>query len=329
MLAFHPMGRGHVGISRAVGVGGLSVAGRPVIFGEVLFDRFPDQSSVLGGAPFNVAWHLQGFGLDPLLISRVGDDALGKQVGQGMREWGMSTRGLQIDADHPTGAVEVSIQDGQPSFNIVPDQAYDHIDGLVALHAIGESDDALIYHGSLIARNSTSRKALAQVQQQTGLPCFIDLNLRPPWCDSAWIDSTLKTSRWIKINDNELGDVCAQPGLESDKQRLEQEARKLQQRMGADLLVVTRGAAGALLIDQAGGLISARPVPVPHMADTVGAGDAFSSVMLLGLLSGWPLEKALARAAAFAASVCGMRGATSFDSDLYASHLAEWRKADE
>ena len=36
---------------------------RAIIFGEVLFDTFPDGTAVLGGAPFNVAWHLQGFGL--------------------------------------------------------------------------------------------------------------------------------------------------------------------------------------------------------------------------------------------------------------------------
>ncbi len=53
---------------------------RPVIFGEVLYDCFPDGQAVLGGAPFNVAWHLQGFGRAPLFISRVGDDPLGHHV---------------------------------------------------------------------------------------------------------------------------------------------------------------------------------------------------------------------------------------------------------
>ena len=38
---------------------------QPLIFGEVLFDQFEDGSSVLGGAPFNVAWHLQAFGMQP------------------------------------------------------------------------------------------------------------------------------------------------------------------------------------------------------------------------------------------------------------------------
>jgi fructokinase len=105
------------------------VHGRPVVFGKVLFDRFPDDTAVLGGTPFNVAWHLQGLGHDPLFLSRVGRDGPGRQVGQAMRHWGMDTTGLQTDADYPTGAVELAFEAGQPSFDILPDQAYDHFDG--------------------------------------------------------------------------------------------------------------------------------------------------------------------------------------------------------
>ncbi len=86
----------------------------PVIFGEVLFDRFPDGNSVLGGAPFNVAWHLQAFGARPLLISSVGDDELGAEIRQTMQDWGMDDSGLQTDAAHPTGTVEVSFNAGEP-----------------------------------------------------------------------------------------------------------------------------------------------------------------------------------------------------------------------
>lgn len=47
------------------------------IFGEVLADIFPD-ATVLGGAPYNVARHLRAFQQHPVLISRVGNDALKK-----------------------------------------------------------------------------------------------------------------------------------------------------------------------------------------------------------------------------------------------------------
>ena len=79
------------------------------IFGEVLFDHFPDGRRVLGGAPFNVAWHLQAFGLRPLVITRVGADDDGAQVLQAMEAWGMDTTGVQVDEVNPTGSVRVEL----------------------------------------------------------------------------------------------------------------------------------------------------------------------------------------------------------------------------
>ena len=97
---------------------------RPVIFGEVLFDHFPDGSVVLGGAPFNVAWHLQAFGRAPLFISRVGDDPLGRRIRDIMHGWEMDASGLQLDSAHPTGSVEVRIDDELPD-GARPDLAVD------------------------------------------------------------------------------------------------------------------------------------------------------------------------------------------------------------
>jgi len=96
---------------------------RPLIFGEVLFDHFPDGSVVLGGAPFNVAWHLHAFGLKPLMVSRIGHDELGEKVEAAMRSWGMDCSGLQRDPDHPTGTVEVQFDDGEPIYEIVENVA--------------------------------------------------------------------------------------------------------------------------------------------------------------------------------------------------------------
>ena len=75
----------------------------PLIFGEVLFDCFPDGREILGGAPFNVAWNLQAFGMSPLLVSRVGDDSLGWQIQEKMKSWGMNINCLQLDPSYPTG----------------------------------------------------------------------------------------------------------------------------------------------------------------------------------------------------------------------------------
>lgn len=291
------------------------------IFGEVLFDCFPDGSNVLGGAPFNVAWHLQGLGLAPLFISRVGADDLGRQIAGRMREWGMDTAGLQQDADHPTGRVQVSLPGGQPSYEIVPGQAYDFIDRTQALAALKGRTAALLYFGTLITRNPASRSALEALRDRSGLPCFVDLNLRAPWWNEDMLQQALSSAHWLKLNDEELALVSGR--RLPDRPALAEAARELIERHGIALVIVTRGARGALAVG-AHHELEAPAATVTNLTDTVGAGDAFSAVTILGLLQGWPLDATLQRAGAFAASVCALRGATTTDHDFYHRHLEQW-----
>ena len=100
---------------------------RICIFGEVLFDHFPDGRRVLGGAPFNVAWNLCALGADPLLISRVGTDGNALSVRSAMQVWGMSMAGLQSGPEAPTGLVQVTFADGEPAYEIVHPAAWDAI----------------------------------------------------------------------------------------------------------------------------------------------------------------------------------------------------------
>ena len=99
-----------------------------LIFGELLFDQFESGETVLGGAPMNVAWHLQALGLDPTLVSRVGKDALGDRARAALRVAGLSDADIQLDEKFPTGSVQVRLKEGSPTFEIVQDVAYDHID---------------------------------------------------------------------------------------------------------------------------------------------------------------------------------------------------------
>jgi fructokinase len=294
---------------------------RPVIFGEVLFDHFPDGQRVLGGAPFNVAWHLQGFGLKPLLISRIGKDDSGTALLARMEQWGMDLRGLQIDDLHPTGKVEVRMREGGHDFDILPDQAYDYIQSEPALQLLEGNGHGLLYMGSLVSRGAVSRASLDSLLRKLRLPIFVDINLRPPWWNLARVEAMLARARWAKLNDDELRELVGRP-LQNDEERQAQ-AEILRTRFDLELVILTLGARGADFFS-AGSRLHGEPVPVETLVDTVGAGDAFSAVTLLGVTHGWPQDLILARSLAFASRVCAQRGATAADADLYRNLRREW-----
>jgi fructokinase len=277
-------------------------ANRPVVFGEVLFDCFAEEAT-LGGAPFNVAWHLRGFGLDPLFISRIGEDELGAQVVAAMERWGMDTSGLQCDPEHPTGRVEVQLHDGQPRYDILPHQAYDYIAQPAVKALYEEGNAAQLYHGTLAARNGVSAATLGALRGAAMAPVFVDVNLRPPWWDPAKVTEVIQGAACIKLNEDELELIeRREPGTDARIRAL-----YLKERAGADVVLVTQGEAGAFVL-----------------TSTVGAGDGFSAVAIMGLLNGWPWERTLERAAAFSAQICGQRGAIREDRGFYEHAKGRW-----
>jgi fructokinase len=280
------------------------------IFGEVLFDCFPGGERVLGGAPFNVAWNLQALGLAPRLVSRVGDDADGAQVREAMQRWGMDTGGLQVDAERPTGRVVVSLDDGEPRYDIVADSAWD------AIEARPQPPCALLYHGSLALRSPASASALDDLRSQHRGTVFVDVNLRPPWWQREVVSGLISHAQWVKLNRDELDEL----GTAGDPDP----ATALLQAFGLQGLVLTLGSAGAELLTGDGARIRVAPEPQAAVVDTVGAGDAFASVMLLGLQRQWPGALTLRRAQQFAAAVVGQRGATCEDPAFYRAFRDAW-----
>ena len=288
---------------------------RPVIFGEVLYDCFPDAIDVLGGAPFNVAWNLQAFGMNPLLISRVGDDLLGHRIEEAMAQWGMDRSGLQLDPVNPTGRVEVTVSAGEPAFQVADNSAWDHISHV----QIPAMDNILLYHGSLAVRHHRSLAALERAVLMSNHTIFVDINLRPPWWQRETIVRLLGRARWIKLNEREL-EMVVDKGTS-----IEERLQLLPSRFPAQLFIITLGAEGALLLDREGRQLQ-QPVPLRQqtVTDTVGAGDAFSSVMMLGILLGWPPTTMLERAQDFAAKVTTIQGATTTDRSFYQPFLDNW-----
>ncbi len=293
----------------------MTTESKPLIFGEVLFDRFPDGSEVLGGAPFNVAWHLQAFGAAPRFVSRVGDDSLGRRIRTTMQAWGMDDADLQSDLEHPTGTVEVRIENDEPSFDIVADRAYDFIS---TDHLPPPGTTSLIYHGSLAPRNAANRRALERMVSGSGAPVFLDVNLRPPWWETEQVSRLLEAARWAKLNGAELEALAPARG------DLHSRAGVLQEACDLDLLIVTLGAEGAMASSRDGRYYRVSSKPSLRLVDTVGAGDAFSAVSVFGLLRGWDLDLILERAQDFAAAMVGIRGATPGSRDFYAPFLNDW-----
>lgn len=283
------------------------------IFGEVLFDHFPDGQRVLGGAPFNVAWHLQAFGQAPRFISRVGTDPDGEAVRAAMGHWGMTQSGLQTDNALPTGRVSVHLEQGQPSYDIVHPCAYDSI----------EIDDAgacgLLYHGSLALRSGRSRASLEHLRRTGNAEVFLDVNLRPPWWKAEELVDWMRAADWIKLNEDELALLAPLLG-ESGR-----DLPAVVEALGLKGLILTYGEKGAEMLAATGERASVIPQQGAEVVDTVGAGDAFASVVILGLRQGWALQAMLDRAQSFASAIVGLRGATIDDKGFYDSFARSWR----
>lgn len=287
-----------------------------IVFGEVLFDCFPDGHRILGGAPFNVAWHLQAFGAAPLFISSVGEDLLGEQIKNAMAGWGMDLNGLQTHADQPTGQVTVNIADNEPSYDIVSPCAYDYIQ---SGQLPGLPDHPFLYHGTLAIRNAVSAGTLLAIKHQTTPYVFLDVNLRAPWWRINDILPLLSDTSWLKLNHHELTELVP------DRREEEIRINKLFSSTQLKHITLTRGEKGAVIYSATGfPSISVSPEKTISVIDTVGAGDAFSSVLLLGKIRNWNLETTLKRAQEFAGAVVGIRGATTTDQTFYRPFLNAW-----
>ncbi len=292
----------------------------PLIFGEILFDQFPD-GDVLGGAPFNVAWHLQGFGLSPKIVSRVGRDPLGKKILAEIQKWQLDDSYVQVDDQRATGTVKITLEQGQPAFDITQDVAYDHISVEKLLTDLNNNTPSLVYHGSLAARHSNSRSALMAIKESLDSPVFVDINLRKPWYDLATIDSLLKNTQWLKLNEDELT-LLTKSTAHSDTELINL-AQRFREQYELNAIIVTLGARGAFIVNDAE-CYRSEPVPDIEMVDAVGAGDGFSAVTITGLLQGWDFPLILQRATAFAAAICQQRGAINTDRNFYSRQMSEW-----
>ncbi|MDL2355711.1 MAG: PfkB family carbohydrate kinase [Pseudomonadota bacterium] len=301
-----------------------------VVFGEALVDDFGSEQ-VVGGAPFNVARHLAAFGLAPLMITRLGQDDNGASVRAEVSRFGMTQSGLQWDDQHPTGRVLVERDATGHRFIILPDQAYDYIATEPALRAMaGVTADAL-YFGTLAQRGASARASLFALLAASKARRFLDLNVRAGQVHERCVFESLHAATVVKVNEEELADLFAwythtrPPTRTIDSKEVAAACRTLIRVFTLEGLLVTLGDKGAVYFGADGSrLLSQAGSAPPRVIDTVGAGDAFSAVFMLGQALHWPLAQTLARANEFAAAVCGIAGAVPQQDGFYLPWTTRW-----
>lgn len=249
---------------------------KAVCFGEVLWDIFPGAQRRIGGAPFNVAYHLFKMGLDVEVISSVGDDELGHELLQKINNWQIPTDHIQVTKEHPTSTVIASVDENNDAhYDIVENVAWDFIETTPENQRVLSNADALVF-GTLAARNEKSKSTLFQLLEVSSYNVF-DINLREPYYDIRIINELLHKTHLAKFNKAELRMV-----LDFFKKEYKDEKdsiRYLQDQFEIREIIVSKGSKGALYAhDDHFYLYPTIPVEVK---DTVGSGDSF----LAGFLS--------------------------------------------
>ncbi|WP_372895403.1 carbohydrate kinase [Stieleria sp.] len=283
--------------------------------GEILWDVFPDGPR-FGGAPANFSCstsELSRGAAAVSMVSAVGEDDLGRKAIESLKQRGVDTSVLQVN-QHATGKVDVQLDDdGKASYHFADDSAWDHLVWNNALGKVAAQCDAVCF-GTLGQRSETSRRTINQFVQATPESALriLDVNLREPFYDDSVIQQSLALANVLKLNDDELPLLARINGLSGDDVDV---MRQLAARHQLRYVALTRGADGAAIVSD--NEVSDLPGIPTEVADTVGAGDAFTAAITLGLLGGQDIDTVNRNAIAVASYVCSQPGATmTFPDDL-------------
>jgi fructokinase len=281
---------------------------RIIGLGEVLWDLFPD-GNYFGGAPANMACTaagLLGASGDVKLISALGDDQHGREAVNFLEQRHVDVSEIQI-TDAPTGTVTVKLDDsGQPLFNISANSAWDNIVWSERWRDLAANVDAICF-GSLAQRGNTSRETIQKfigVTSADALKVF-DMNVRAPFYEPGTLIQSLKLSNVLKLNDLELCIIAEILSISGDSIDV---LKRLQDDYQISTIALTQGSAGAVLIHHSEA-VNVPSVPTT-VVDTVGAGDAFTAALIIGLLKNQSLTEIANFAIDVSSYVCSERGAT-------------------
>lgn len=255
--------------------------------GELLWDLLPD-GAWLGGAPANFAYITQLLGDEGVVASRLGSDSLGQAAISRMQELGLGTHYVQVDPVHPTGTVKVKVDaQGQAEFEIAQPVAWDFLEWTASWQALATQVDAICF-GSLAQRSMQSQNTIRSLVSAAGSATKVfDVNLRQSHYSQETICESMKLADIVKLNHEELPRImslCDVPHKDECSS-----AEYLVRAYDLELVCITRGARGSLLVGRNG--VDEHSGFNVKVADTVGAGDAFTAALLHEFLNGAPLPE--------------------------------------
>lgn len=279
---------------------------RPLILalGEILWDMLP-AGKQLGGAPGNFAYHAAQLGGDARTVSAVGDDELGREILVRLGALKLDISLIAADLAHPTGTVSVSLSAGQPSYTIHENVAWDFIALMPDLLELAGRADCICF-GTLAQRNAVSRQTIQEAlgrAKPEGLRIF-DINLRQHYYNHVVIENSMCVANVLKINNDELRVLGRLFGCAPAAGEIFGRFPSL------ELIALTRGGEGSVLFGSGGEMDEHPGYPAEPMVDAIGAGDAFTAALAMGLLRGHSLERINDDANRVAAFVCTRAGAT-------------------
>lgn len=272
--------------------------------GEILFDCLPEGKK-LGGAPANFAYHAGQFGLNGIAVSAIGKDELGQEILDILGEKNLQT--CLETVDFPTGTVQVTLDEkGIPQYDICEGVAYDNIPWTPAVEAIAKEAKAVCF-GTLAQRNAVSQSTVQKFLESMpeGSLKIYDINLRQHWYTQEIIEKCMKLSDILKINDEEIETVGNMLGLSGIS--MQDKCWVLLSKYALKMVILTCGTDGSYVFTP--GQVSFQPTPKVQVADTVGAGDSFTSAFCSAVLSGKTVADAHQLAVQVSAYVCTQNGA--------------------
>ncbi len=289
---------------------------KPIVvagIGEVLWDIVGEQET-LGGAPVNFAFNAAQLGASAYAVSAVGDDKRGNQAIALLQNKGLCVDYIE-KTKQKTGYVLAHTDDkGVATYQFPDNVAWDNLRPNPATRQLIEKLDVICF-GSLAQRSKMTRDTIyhyltlasnKQEKNQGSIKTLkvFDLNLRQHFYSKAIIARSLQFANVLKLNDEELVIMQRLFGLKGSQ---EEQLQQLLNGYTLSLVALTRGENGSLLV-MADETSEHAGFPC-QVVDTIGAGDAFTAAVTLGLLKGLPLAQINRRANYLASYVCQQAGA--------------------